>query len=116
MRKDGHLFLSVTGAGGKYEFEPLRGSKAQTAKSPVLSADLSNLRVGKLEAATFWRTTHYDTQPGLLIIERGGETRPAFQVRSGSGARYVGEDITFWEWHGEATVNWSGTQLQCRRR
>jgi len=53
MMKDGHLFLSLTGAGGKYEFEPLRGSKAQTAKSPVLSADPSNLRVGKLEAATF---------------------------------------------------------------
>jgi len=53
MMKDGHLFLSLAGAGGKYKFEPLRGSKAQTAKLPVLSADPSNLRVGKLEAATF---------------------------------------------------------------
>jgi hypothetical protein len=60
-------------------------------------------------------TTFYKTEPGLLVLKRGAETRVAFTVISGSGARYLGDGVSFWEARGEATINWSGRDERCRR-
>jgi membrane-bound inhibitor of C-type lysozyme len=59
--------------------------------------------------------TFYATQPGTLFLERAGQSRLAFQVRAASGAKYEGVDLLFWEARGEATVNWSGVALKCKR-
>ena len=60
--------------------------------------------------------TFYQTQPTMALIVHHDEARPAFQVPAASGARYEGQDVTFWDAHGEATVTWSGSQLECRPR
>jgi membrane-bound inhibitor of C-type lysozyme len=60
--------------------------------------------------------TFYETEPGLLVLKRGTDTRVAFTVRSGSGSRYVGDRVSFWEARGEATINWSGRDEKCRSK
>jgi membrane-bound inhibitor of C-type lysozyme len=59
--------------------------------------------------------TFYKTEPGLLVLVRGTETRVAFTVLSGSGSRYVGDRVSYWEARGETTINWSGREERCRR-
>ena len=51
-----------------------------------------------------------------MLVERGGETRGATEVRAASRARYDGPDVMFWDAHGEALVTWSGVDLHCKPR
>ena len=46
--------------------------------------------------------TFYQTQPAMALIVHHDETRPAFQVPAASGAKYEGQDVIFWDAHGEA--------------
>jgi membrane-bound inhibitor of C-type lysozyme len=117
VMKDGHLFLSLMADGGIYEFEPVAGAKSAAVKSPVASTgpvayDCSRggTRAGSLQA------TFYQTQPAVALVERAGQTRPAFRVKAASGAKYQGRDLIFWEARGEAAVTWSGVELKCKRR
>jgi heat shock protein HslJ/membrane-bound inhibitor of C-type lysozyme len=113
--KDGHLFLSLMADGGIYEFEPIGGSNSTAPKSPVASKGPVNYLCAQTGggndtlAATFYRT-----RPAMVLLERGNQTRPAFQVRAASGAKYEGQDVMFWEARGEATVTWSGVELKCK--
>jgi membrane-bound inhibitor of C-type lysozyme len=52
----------------------------------------------------------------MVLVERGGQTRPAFRVEAASGAKYQGQEFIFWEARGEASVTWSGVELKCKRR
>jgi membrane-bound inhibitor of C-type lysozyme len=108
LLKDGHLFLSLMADGGIYEFEPAGG----VASRGPFTFDCTQAGGGP-ETLT---ATFYQTQPGLLLLERGGQTRPAFQVRAASGAKYEGQGVMFWEARGEASVTWSGAELKCRPR
>jgi membrane-bound inhibitor of C-type lysozyme len=87
--------------------------KAKVASSGAIAYDCTRASGGtEAVTATFWRT-----QPALVLVERGKETRPAFQVRStGGGAKYEGNDLLFWDKRGTATATWSGTELQCKQR
>ena len=38
----------------------------------------------------------------------------AFHVRSGSGARYEGRNVSFWEHHGEARLTWYEKETGCK--
>src|SRR5262245_33390750 len=88
-------------------------STAAPLKSPVaVSGRASFICVGASEPL---RATFYKTQPGLAVLQRGVETRIAFTVVSASGARYVGDDVSFWEAKGEATINWSGKEQRCKK-
>ncbi len=112
--KDGRLFLSLMADGGIYEFEPI-GSKAAAAGSPVTSTGPVKYECTEAGGgADTLRATFYQTVPALVLVERGGQTRPAFQVLSASGAKYEGQDLVFWDAHGEALVTWSGVVLRCR--
>ena len=113
--QDGHLFLSLMADGGIYEFEPIGGSKSATPESPVPSkgpVEFKCTQAGggqdNLEA------TFYQTQPAMVLVERGNRTRPAFQVLAADGAKYEGKDLMFWEARGEAMVTWSGVELKCK--
>jgi membrane-bound inhibitor of C-type lysozyme len=66
--------------------------------------------VGELHA------TFYATQPELVMLEHVGLAKPAFQVRAASGAKYEGDGVSFWEARGEATVQWPGSDMTCKRR
>jgi heat shock protein HslJ/membrane-bound inhibitor of C-type lysozyme len=108
IMKDTHLFLSLMADGGIYEFEPISGSKPIATNSTMASNGPVTYECtqtgGGRETLT---ATFYQTTPGLVLVEHGNQTRPAFQVRSGSGANYEGKDLMFWEAHGEAMVTWS---------
>ncbi len=115
--KDGHLFLSLMADGGIYEFEPIAESKTAQTTSPVHSTGPitydCTLKSGGTDALI---ATFYQTEPGLVLVERAGATRPAFRVLAASGAKYEGQDLMFWEARGEATVIWSGGELTCKKR
>src|SRR5262245_37029807 len=115
--KEGHLFLSLMADAGIYEYEPIGETNPPAAKSPVSSTGPINYDCtqaaggGDSLSATFYQTT-----PAMVLVERGGQTRPAFLVRAASGTKYQGSDLTFWESKGEALVTWSGAELRCKRR
>ena len=107
--RDGHLFLALMADGGIYEFAPR--AVASALRSPVASREPIAWTCRPDDDTV--RVTHYETQPALLLIERGGLTRPAFQVRAASGSRYEGDGVLFWEARGEATLKWMDREYTC---
>lgn len=59
--------------------------------------------------------TWFETDPpsGILESDRGSTT--IFATQSGSGARYVGDNVAFWEHQGGATMTWGieAQELSC---
>lgn len=114
--KGGHLFLSLMADGGIYEFEPLAGTKSAAVASPVASTGPIAFECTQTGGGTdTLRATFYETQPAMVLVERGAQTRPAFRVRAASGAKYQGQDLVFWDRGGEALLTWSGDELKCKR-
>ena len=107
--KDGRLFLSLVADGGIYEFRP-----APTAAPPKSSVSARGPRTFGCAGGAPLRATFYQTQPALVLLERGGMVRLAFQTKAASGARYEGDGVLFWEARGEATLNWMGVESICR--
>jgi len=115
--KDGHLFLALIADGGIYEFEPVAGTKPAASKLPVKSKGPVKYECTDAGGANDTLiATYYQTQPATVLVERGDQTRPAFQVRAANGSKYEGQDFMFWEAHGEARVTWSGVELKCKPR
>jgi heat shock protein HslJ/membrane-bound inhibitor of C-type lysozyme len=115
-RKEDHLFLALEGEKVVYEFEPT-AAKPLPRESRVASVGPFTFQCqGASGASETVTATFYETQPGLLLFVRGGQTRPAFQIVAGSGTKYEGPELTFWEHQGEAVVDWSGSELRCKRR
>ena len=104
----GHLFLSLMADGGIYEFQP--AAATASFKSPVTARG----PVAFVCAAETLQVTFYKTQPAMVLLDRGGVTRAAFQVRAASGSRYEGDGVLFWEARGEATLNWMGVESICK--
>ncbi len=109
--RGGHLFLALLADGGIYEFEPIGGESAVASQGPVEYECTQAEGGSDTVKATFYQTT-----PAMVLVEHGSQTRPAFQVRAASGAKYEGKDVMFWDAHGEAMVTWSGVELKCRVR
>ena len=117
VMNDGRLFLSLMADGGIYEFEPAGTQETQPGawRSPVRSRGPATWTCTRTGAAPdVLRVTLYDTQPALAVLERGGVTRHAFQVRAASGVRYEGDGVLFWEARGEATIGWMGLESTCK--
>ena len=119
--KDGHLFLSLMADGGIYEFGPVATqtpsgpAPAGPLKSPVPFKGPVAWICGQGNAGTdLLRVTFYETQPSMVLLERGSTARPAFQVKAASGSRYQGDGVLFWEARGEATLNWMGAASTCK--
>jgi heat shock protein HslJ/membrane-bound inhibitor of C-type lysozyme len=111
--RDGHLFLALKIDGGIYEFAPQ--SAGQTSlTSPVASKGPFDWTC--TTGGDTLRVTFYSTQPGMALLERGGVTRAAFQVKAASGSKYEGEGVMFWEARGEAMLNWMGSETTCKRK
>jgi heat shock protein HslJ len=108
--KDKHLFLSLMADGGIYEYQPAAAA-APSFKSPVAVRGPVTFTCPSGDPV---RATFYKTQPAMVLLERGGVTRLAFQTRSASGSRYEGDGVLFWEGRGEATLNWGGVQSICK--
>jgi heat shock protein HslJ len=119
--KNGHLFLSLKSGGGIYEFEPSEASTSTSSslplKSPVESRGPFEFVCAQDGGGNVTvKATFYQTAPGLVLVVRGGETRPAFQVLSADGGKYEERDIMFWDVHGGALMNWDGVEFKCSRR
>jgi len=112
--KDDRLFLSLIADGGIYEFRRAAGGYSPF-RSPVESKGPSPWACTPAgSGGEALRVTFYATEPAMVLLERGGVTRPAFQVRAASGSRYEGEGVLFWEARGQATLNWMGVESTCR--
>lgn len=59
-----------------------------------------------------------DTDPPTLIAERGDQVALMVRVPSGSGARYVGRNTSFWTQREEALVTWGdgAREMRCLRQ
>ncbi|OWY38012.1 hypothetical protein CEK28_13850 [Xenophilus sp. AP218F] len=88
----------------------LRISQLQASWS--LAPSLTPLRYlckgGQTILATFYRT-----HPPTAKLERGNSLVIVHQGLSGSGARYLGQNVEFWIKGREASVNWRGESLEC---
>ena len=51
--------------------------------------------------------------PATARLVRGDQQAVLPQAVSADGARYVGDDITFWNKGRDAMVDWQGTRLDC---
>lgn len=62
--------------------------------------------------------TFYATEPPTLLAERGGRTSLLYQVRSGSGAKYEGQNEMLWEHQGQAIIRWglAAPEMTCRKQ
>ena len=61
--------------------------------------------------------TFFNTEPRTLIAERGDHTSLMYNVASGSGAKYQGQNETFWEHQGKALITWGyqAPELTCQK-
>ncbi len=59
---------------------------------------------------------YFDTDPATARFTHDGRTVTAFIARSGSGARYDGPSVSYWEHQGEASVVWFGRPMKCATR
>jgi heat shock protein HslJ/membrane-bound inhibitor of C-type lysozyme len=114
VRKDGNLFLALKADAGIYEFAPMAEKPAPPASAVASRGPFTFQCQGASGPSEEVTATFYETKPGLLLLVRAGQTRPAFQAVSGSGAKYEGEGLSYWEAKGEAIVDWSGTELRCK--
>jgi uncharacterized protein len=64
--------------------------------------------------STPFTASYYKTDPPSAVFIFGDRGVIAFVARTGSGARYLGPGVDFWEHQGEAAVTWSGTKMICK--
>ena len=51
-----------------------------------------------------------------VVLTRGDDQVIAFLAPSGSGSKYEGRNVEFWEHHGEAAGSWKGKPFKCTAR
>ena len=60
--------------------------------------------------------TFFETQPPAARFEHGDRTVIGLQVRTASGVKYEGQNLSFWSKGSDATVVWLGEELKCQAR
>ena len=87
---------------------PARGSPPWCAYIEALAADTAPVQYvcEDAEAAATLNVHFLTTEPRTMIARRGDLLSLLTLQRSASGARYEGDDVSFWEHHGEARVIW----------
>src|SRR4029079_16432947 len=97
--------------------QPSRSPARTPLKSPVpFSGPITFDCAGAERTNDTVAATSYETRPAMVLLERAGQIRPAFRVPAASGAKYEGENLSFWEARGTAVVMWSDVEVKCRRR
>lgn len=91
------------------EPQTLTGTTAQKPSEPVVFA-CNNNPANKIVA------TFYETDPPTVRLERSNTVLTAVLRPSGSGAKYEGQNVTFWTKGDEAMVEWKGEKLQCQAK
>lgn len=84
---------------------PARGSAPWCAYIEALAADTDPVQYVCEDAEAATLNVHFlTTEPPTMIARRGDVLSLLTLQRSASGARYQGDDMSFWEHHGEARV------------
>jgi len=60
--------------------------------------------------------TFFETDPPSARLQRGDTVQTVWQVSSGGGAKYEGQNVEFWSNVSGASVTWLDEKLQCRVR
>ena len=108
---DGRLHISLMADGGIYEFLPedqVGVAPAASGAHEVVFGCIDSTGVRSRLIATF-----VPGDAGKVTLRRAGKTIVAPQVRSGSGARYEGSGVVFWNKGRDAMVTWLGATLNC---
>jgi membrane-bound inhibitor of C-type lysozyme len=87
----------------------LAGTSAQAADSDKIGPVTFSCDDGSAIEATFDNAP----DPATVLLVRNGQQFTLPQAMSASGARYVGDDIEFWNKGRDAAVEWQGTKLEC---
>jgi membrane-bound inhibitor of C-type lysozyme len=82
---------------------------AQAAHSDTIGPVTFTCDDGSAIEATF----HNAPDPGTVLLVRGDQQFTLPHVLSGSGARYFGDGIEFWNKGNDAMVDWQGQKLEC---
>ena len=87
----------------------------QIAYGDLVVPEQVNYSCGDVDlAAVFYQATD---PPTVVLTPIGRHQGPdqaiAYLVPSGSGAKYEGPDVSFWEHHGEAMLTWLGKEHHC---
>ncbi len=86
---------------------PARGSAPWCAYIEALAADTTPVQYVCEDAEAATLNVHFlATEPPTMIARRGDVLSLLTLQRSASGARFQGDDMSFWEHHGEARVTW----------
>jgi len=64
---------------------------------------------------------YQQTDPQTVVLTfipalTGVDQMLAYHSPSGSGARYEGRNVSFWEHHGEARLTWFDQEMSCKVR
>jgi uncharacterized protein len=97
----------------KHRIADLRIQYGQLRVPPTVSYDCGDFDL----AAVLYQ----DTDPPTVVLTPTGQREGtdqiiAHQILSGSGARYRGHNVDFWEHHGEARLTWRGKEVTCKVR
>jgi membrane-bound inhibitor of C-type lysozyme len=87
----------------------LAGTSAQAADADKIGPVTFTCDDGSAIEATFDNAPN----PATVLLVRNGQQFTLPQAMSASGARYVGDDIEFWNKGRDAAVEWQGTKLEC---
>jgi uncharacterized protein len=60
--------------------------------------------------------TFNETDPPVVVLERGDQSMLAWLVPAASGSKYEGRNVTFWTKGDEAVFTWFEDEIQCRVR
>ena len=88
-------------------------SPQAAAPPPAASTTIGPVAFTCDDGSAIMATFDNAAEPATALLERGGQQATLQQGMSGSGARYVGDDITFWNKGRDAAVEWQGTSLEC---
>src|SRR3954454_15357264 len=66
----------------------------------------------RCEGGVTIRVRFPDEQTAILAL--GGKTYRLKNTMAASGARYAGSGISFWDYHGEATLERGGKSTSCK--
>ena len=107
-----------------WKAEDLRACVAYAYRTRIVELQIQS---GQLEASTpvayrcageegkpFFVAFYSETEPRAAVVTFGDDQVILLGVRSGSGAKYAGPGVEFWEHHGEATVDFFGQELSCQ--
>ena len=56
-----------------------------------------------------------NVQLPTVVLTLPSEQYIAYAAMSGSGAKYISKEIEFWEHHGDATLNYHGKSIRCKK-